>query len=114
MVLSKLDLKSGFHQIPLAESSRDYSTFVNPWGKYHFTVMPFRFKKQLTCGISNETLSKSNSFAFVHIDDIWILPKSVDQHLVHIRETLLALRRAGLKVKPHMCQWGMQSLELGH
>ena len=35
MILSKLDLKSGFHQIPVAKSSRDYTTFISPWVEDH-------------------------------------------------------------------------------
>jgi len=46
-VLSKLDLQSGFHQIPLEEDSRDFTTFVTPWGKYRFTVMPCGLKMPL-------------------------------------------------------------------
>jgi len=47
-VLSKQDLKSSYHQVPVANSSQDYTRFILPWGKYRFTVMPFRLKNALT------------------------------------------------------------------
>ena len=42
--MSKLNLKSGFHQILVAKSSQDYTTLISPLGKYRFTVMSFGLK----------------------------------------------------------------------
>ena len=40
-VFSKLDANSGFWQIPLDPSSRHLTTFLTPFGRYHFNKMPF-------------------------------------------------------------------------
>ena len=40
-IFSKLDAKSGFHQIPLSEESRPYTCFVTPFGRYVFNRLPF-------------------------------------------------------------------------
>ena len=40
-VFSKLDANSGFWQIPLDLSSRHLTTFLTPFGRYHFNKMPF-------------------------------------------------------------------------
>ena len=40
-LFSKLDANSGFWQIPLAEESRSLTTFVTPFGRYHFNKLPF-------------------------------------------------------------------------
>ncbi len=43
-LLSKLDLMKGYYQVPLAESSRDLTAFVTPWGNFRFKVLPFGLK----------------------------------------------------------------------
>ncbi|CAF4668080.1 unnamed protein product, partial [Rotaria sp. Silwood2] len=37
---SKLDLKSGFYQIPINEADREKTAFVTPFGLYQFNVLP--------------------------------------------------------------------------
>ena len=39
--LSKLDLSKGFYQIGIEEGSREKTTFITPFGKFHFNRMPF-------------------------------------------------------------------------
>jgi len=40
-VFSKIDANSGFWQIPLAEESQEYTTFISPFGCYCFKKLPF-------------------------------------------------------------------------
>ena len=44
MVLSKLDLTQGFHQIRVEPQSKNLTTFVCPYGRYRFNRMPFGLK----------------------------------------------------------------------
>ena len=40
-IFSKLDANSGFWQIPLSSESRPLTTFITPFGRYHFNKLPF-------------------------------------------------------------------------
>ena len=42
--MSFLDVFQGYHQIPLAQSDQEKTSFITPTGNYHYKVMPFRLK----------------------------------------------------------------------
>ena len=42
--MSFLDVFQGYHQIPLAQSDQEKTSFISPTGNYHYKVMPFRLK----------------------------------------------------------------------
>jgi hypothetical protein len=43
LYFSSLDAWNGYHSIPLEESSKNYFTFITPWGQYHYRVAPQGF-----------------------------------------------------------------------
>ena len=54
-------------------------------------------------------------FALIYIDDIIIFFKSVDEHLVHLKEVFRRLRDANVKLNPKKCSFVKQRVEyLGH
>ena len=54
-------------------------------------------------------------FAFIYIDDIIIVIKSVEEHLVHLEEVFRRLRHANVKLNPKKCSFVKQRVEyLGH
>lgn len=115
--LSKLDMNRGFYQVPLQPDAQPKTAFCSPWGKFHFTRMPFGLKNAPATfqRCMDEVLGEQNDFSSTYIDDIIVYSSSWDAHLIHIREVLLALRRAGLTAKPGKCVWGAKSLSyLGH
>ena len=67
---TKLDANSGFWQIKLSEGSKKLTTFITPWGRYCFNVLPY--------GIS----SGSEGFEGVecNIDDVLIYGATHDEH----------------------------------
>ena len=55
------------------------------------------------------------SICLVYLDDIIVLGKTFDEHLVNLEKVLQRLRDAGLKLKPQKCHWAMPELHyLGH
>ena len=68
---SKLDANSGFWQIPLAKKSRPLTTFITPFGRYHFNKLPF--------GISSapELFQRRMNKIFEGIDGVVCLMDSI-------------------------------------
>lgn len=116
-VLSKLDLAQGFHQIPMAEQSKDITTFVSPFGRWRFIRMPFGLKNAPATfqRAMEKVLAPCEGFASCYIDDVLVYSKDWDEHLLHLENVFKELQRHGLTVKPGKCQFGMAHLEyLGH
>ena len=116
-VLSKIDLTSGFHQIPLDPEVKNLTTFLTPKGKFRFLKMPFGLKNAPSHfqRVMERVLQPVSSFAAVYIDDIIVFSDSWTQHLQHLEAVFQCFREAGLTAKPSKCSFGMTSLEyLGH
>ena len=115
--LTKLDMNKGFYQVPLDKYSQDKTAFCSPWGKFAFTRMPFGLMNAPATfqRCMHTALSQQAEHSSIYIDDVLIYYSSWDEHLVHIRGVLEALREACLTAKPSKCVWGARSLEyLGH
>ena len=103
---SSLDLMKGYHQVKLAEQSKQKTAFSCHKGLFHYRRMPFgltnapatfqRLMNQLFSGIDWE-------FVFTYLDDILIVSKSFEEHLSHARRVLEQLQEAGLRLKPEKC-----------
>ena len=115
-VFSTIDLRSGYHHIALGKSSRAKTTFVTPFGKYEFLMVPFGLAQapayfQL---LMNKVL-KGLKFAMTYLDDIIIFSQDETQHLEHLEIVFSHLREAGLKMKHSKCDFFKSEIQyLGH
>ena len=105
-VFSTIDLRSGYHHIALGKSSRAKTTFVMPFGKYEFLMVPFGLAQapayfQL---LMNKVL-KGLKFTMTYLDDIIIFSQDESQHLEHLEIVFSRLREAGLKMKHSKCDF---------
>ena len=114
--LSKIDLASGFWQVPLAEESRPYTAFSTRQGLYQFRVLPFGLSNAPGCfSRLMRVVLKDLPQVSCYLDDILIHSKDWTSHLTTIAQVLDRLRRYGLHAKPTKCLFGYRSLTyLGH
>ena len=99
-VFSTINLRSGYYHIALGKDSRAKTTFVTPFGKYKFLMVPFSLAQapayfQL---LMNKVLEGLN-FVMTDLDDIIVFSNSEEEHLLHLEEVFHWLREAGLKMK---------------
>jgi hypothetical protein len=115
---SKIDLRSGYHQLRIKEADIQKTTFVTRYGQYDFTVMPFgltnapAFFMNLMNKVFMEELDK---FVVVFIDDILIYSKSREDHEHHLWIVLERLRAHQLYTKLSKCEFWLEKIAfLGH
>jgi hypothetical protein len=117
-VFSKIDLRSGYHQLRIQPLDIPKTTFITKYGLYEFTVMSFgltnapAFFMNLMNIVFMDYLDK---FVVVFIDDILIYSQSEEEHVDHLRMVLQRLREHQLYAKLSKCEfWFNEVLFLGH
>jgi hypothetical protein len=115
---TKLDLRSGYHQICLAEGEQYKTTFHTHQGLYEFMVMPFGLTNAPATfqSIMNQVFAPLlRKTVLVFMDDILIYSPTLEQHIAHLREVFQLLDKNQLLIKKSKCSFAAQELEyLGH
>jgi hypothetical protein len=115
---TKLDLRSGYHQVQMRPADIHKTTFRTHNGLYEFLVLPFGLcnAPAMFQALMNDVVRPFlRRFVLVFFDDILIYSKSWADHHRHIRAVFSELRRHQLFVKRAKCASGASSVAyLGH
>jgi hypothetical protein len=117
-VFSKIDLRSGYHQLKIRKSDIPKTSFRTRSGLYEFTVMSFgltnapAYFMYLMNKVFMEYLDK---FVVVFIDHILVFSKNEEEHEVHLQLVLQKLREHKLYAKFSKCEFWLKEVAfLGH
>ncbi|GBG69877.1 hypothetical protein CBR_g4704 [Chara braunii] len=115
---SKLDLKSGYHQIEIQPQDRYKTAFKMRYGHFEWFMMPFGLTNAPTtfqAAMATEFRDLLDRSVLINLDDILVYSRTLNEHLVHLRVVLDRLRAAKYKANRDKCKFAKQELEyLGH
>ena len=107
-VFSKIDLRSGYHQLRIKESDIPKTAFRSRYGHYEFLVMSFGLTNAPTAfmDLMNRVFrSILDHFVIVFIDDILVYSRSEAKHELHLSYVLQTLREHQLYAKFNKCEF---------
>jgi hypothetical protein len=117
-VFSKIDLRSGYYQIRVAERDEEKTAYRTKYGSYEFLVMPFGLTNTPAtfCTLMNDIFWEwLDDFVVVYIDDILIYSGSLEDHVEHLRKVFQRLRENKLYAKLEKCEFGVMEMDFfGH
>ena len=99
-IFSALNLTSGYYYIELGKASQAKLTFVTPFGKWEFNMVPFGLAQALAYfqALISKVLVGLSHFVITYLDDIIIFSKTEEEHLQHLEIIFERFHEEGLKL----------------
>ena len=104
----KLDLRSGYYQVRIAERDEPQTTCVTRYGSYEFLIIPFGLTNAPTtfCTLMNKIFHPYlDRFVVVYLDDIVVYSNSLEEYKQHLREVFNVLQKNELYIKREKCSF---------
>ena len=115
---SKLDMISGYHQMPIHPDDRHKTAFRTRYGHFEWNVVPFGLTNApaaFSAMMKDALAPQIDKCVVLYLDDILIYSDDEKQHLKDLRAVLTLLRQAGLYAKLSKCSFMQEETEfLGH
>ncbi|XP_039165520.1 uncharacterized protein LOC120291836 [Eucalyptus grandis] len=115
---TKLDLRSGYYQVWIAEGNEPKIARVMRYGSYKFLMMLFGLANALAtfCTMMNKVLHPFlDRFVVAYLDDIMVYSRTLEEHVKHLRQVFQVLRENELYVKREKCAFAQEKVSfLGH
>jgi hypothetical protein len=116
-VFSKIDLRSGYHQLKVREEDVQKTAIRTRYGHYEFMVMPFGLTNapSVFMDLMNRVFHKYLDQFVVVIDDILVYSTNHHEHIEHLKMVLDILREKKLFAKLKKCEFWLKNVSfLGH
>lgn len=116
--MSKLDLTSGFWQIPIRKCDRKYTAFLYRNKCYQFTVVPFGLSTSLAAMVrclDKVMGTEVEDYTLVFVDDILCVSHTFEEHLIHLKKIFKKFQDANMTINLEKSEFGKEELKfLGH
>ena len=112
---SLIDLKAGFHQIPMDPDSVKYTAFCTHAGLFEYLRMPFGLKT--APGVFQRAMNDAlhpllGQCVMPYLDDVCVYSPNSEQHEADVRNVLTLLARKGFTAKASKCRFHLNKIDL--
>jgi hypothetical protein len=114
---SKIDLKSGYHQVPLATESRFLTTYCHRGILFQFTRLPMGLSSapSIFQHLMTSMLQDHAPYSKVYLDDVLIYSSTLEEHMLHVESVLKTCREFNIHLSEKKCEFFRSSATfLGH
>jgi hypothetical protein len=115
---SKLDLRSGYFQVPINEIDKPKTAFITTTGLWEFNVLPMGLTNappSFQRIMYNLVVNSREHYCLVYLDDIIIFSKTFKDHLNHLDKILNILDKHRFQLNPNKCSIMRKQIDyLGH